>query len=206
MKQHRVSVFILLAGIVIIIGILGYRNQPAASSEPPLESSSVSEIEKVPFLFQFDSQWSDERYGDGTMAENGCGPTCLAMVAQYLTGNEELTPLYIAQYADRSGYYVNGAGSSWDLMREGCEAFGIRSEELPLSESAMTDALDNGHPIILAVRPGDFTTVGHFIVLSGYCEDGFSVHDPNSRERSEKLWSYETLSTQISNIWAFSLK
>ena len=50
--------------------------------------------------------------------------------------------------------------------------------------------------------PGDFTTKGHFIVIVG-AEEGFRVNDPNSRIRSNQLWSYERLSTQIGNLWAF---
>ena len=52
---------------------------------------------------------------------------------------------------------------------------------------------------------GDFTTSGHFIVLTEYTEEGFSVLDPNSKERSEKKWSYERIEGQIRNIWAFSV-
>ena len=49
--------------------------------------------------------------------------------------------------------------------------------------------------------PGDFTTTGHFIVLSG-CEDGLiKINDPNSYANSEKLWSYEEIADQIRNLW-----
>ena len=65
----------------------------------------------------------------------------------------------------------------------------------------MTDALESGSPIILALGKGDFTSTGHYIVLAGM-EDGlFRVNDPNSRLNSEKLWSYEELEPQIRNIW-----
>ena len=33
----------------------------------------------------------------------------------------------------------------------------------------------------------------------------FHVLDPNSNANSEKLWSYERLSPQINNLWAFSI-
>lgn len=65
--------------------------------------------------------------------------------------------------------------------------------------------LASGHPIICSMRPGDFTTTGHFIVLNGYENGQFHVLDPNSNANSEKLWSYERLSPQINNLWAFSI-
>ena len=64
--------------------------------------------------------------------------------------------------------------------------------------------LENGHPIICAMRPGDFTTAGHFIVLADVQEGKIRVNDPNSRTRSRELWPYETLERQIKNLWTFT--
>lgn len=52
------------------------------------------------------------------------------------------------------------------------------------------------------MRPGDFTTAGHFIVLYGYDETGFLVNDPNCAARSGRTWTYEELSGQIKQIWS----
>jgi hypothetical protein len=74
--------------------------------------------------------------------------------------------------------------------------------ELPLVKKKMTGALEEGNLIILAMGEGDFTSSGHYILLTGVEEGGFRVHDPNSRERSGRLWTYEQLEHQIRNIWA----
>ena len=66
----------------------------------------------------------------------------------------------------------------------------------------MKQALENGNPVILAMGPGDFTSSGHYIVLTGVVEGKFTVNDPNSRENSGKLWSYDEIAGQIRNIWA----
>ena len=50
-----------------------------------------------------------------------------------------------------------------------------------------------------------FSTSGHFIVLSGLEDGQFQVRDPNRRSTSEKLWDYDTLAGQITNLWAFSV-
>lgn len=68
----------------------------------------------------------------------------------------------------------------------------------------MKNALDDGAVLILALGPGDFTSSGHFIVVTGYTDGGFSVNDPNSRENSSRLWSYGRLASQISNLWSLS--
>ena len=73
-----------------------------------------------------------------------------------------------------------------------------------LSEDAVFSALENGHPIICSMRPGDFTTTGHFIVLTGV-EDGKSrVKRSEQPVRSEKLWDYSRLEYQINNLWVYT--
>ena len=66
----------------------------------------------------------------------------------------------------------------------------------------MVTALEEGKPVILAMGPGDFTSTGHYILLTAWEEDAFRVNDPNSVENSQKLWTYEELESQIRNIWA----
>ena len=159
----------------------------------------------VPLLLQWDPMWGYETYGSSYLAVTGCGPTCLAMVGYYLTGDETMTPDKISAFSQKEGYYVSGSGSSWKLISEGAQKLGLAAKELPLVKKKMVDALEAGNPIILALGKGDFTTSGHYIVLVGVEEGAFRVHDPNSRIRSEKLWTYEELEHQIRNIWSISL-
>lgn len=174
-----------------------HKNDEPADTVGPVEKGSF------PLLLQWDQRWGYARYGDGLLALNGCGPTCLAMAAAGLTGDDTITPARVADAAQRAGYWGPN-GTSWDLMRDGCREWGLASEELPLSEAAVTGALEAGRPIICSVRPGDFTTTGHFILLAGVEEGGIRVNDPNSPQNSAALWSWATLEPQIRNLWAFS--
>lgn len=159
----------------------------------------------VPLLMQWDTRWGYEKYGSDYLAVTGCGPTCLAMAGLYLTGNEAMRPDRIAEFAQRNGYYASGYGSSWTLISEGGEKLGLSVTELPLVKKKITDALEAGNPVILAMGPGAFTTAGHYIVLTGVEEGLFRVNDPNSYVNSGKLWSYEELESQIRNIWSVGL-
>ena len=158
---------------------------------------------EIPLLLQYDQRWGYGAYGASSVVVSGCGPACLSMVAAGLTGDNTITPYAVAQYADQEGYYVYGAGTAWSLMSRGAARFGVEGEELPLMKSRMESALREGRPIICVVGPGDFTTSGHFIVITGMRDGQFTVNDPNSTERSNLLWDYETLEPQISNLWAF---
>lgn len=160
----------------------------------------------IPLFLQWDERWGYRQYGGDFMALNGCGPTCISMVWCGLTGKSKWNPYKVAQMAEEKGYYVKGAGTSWELMSSGAEALGLSVENLSLDETRITDRLQSGDPIICVVGPGDFTTQGHFLVLIGVDSDGkIILHDPNSRKRSEKRWDLENLMSQIRNLWAYHL-
>jgi ABC-type bacteriocin/lantibiotic exporter with double-glycine peptidase domain len=134
----------------------------------------------------------------------GCGPTCLSMVALHLNQDSTMTPVEVARYADAEGYYTDGVGSSWTLMSEGSWHFGLVAEEISVVEEKMIDRLEQGKPLIAALSAGDFTDSGHFIVISGYKDGSFAVNDPNSLERSNRLWDYSEFQDQVRNLWAIS--
>lgn len=161
---------------------------------------------EVPLFLQWDPRWGYEKYGSDFLAITGCGPTCLAMAGYYLTGNENMTPGQIARFAERNGYYEAGFGSSWTLISEGAEKLGLTATELPLVRKKIVNALEEGSPVILAMGPGDFTTTGHYIVLTGVEDGAFRINDPNSASNSQKLWTYEEIEKQIRNIWQINAK
>lgn len=157
-----------------------------------------------PLLLQWDKRWGYASYGDNNIALSGCAPTCLSMVAVALTKNGTYTPDVVSNYAMSSGYYISGTGTKWSLMTEGGQRFGVKGKSISLNKKTVITELDKGNPIICSVRAGDFTTSGHFIVLVGVRDGKIQVNDPNCIERSNRLWDYDTLSSQIKNLWVFT--
>ncbi len=170
-------------------------------------SDNVGDIKdgEVPLLLQWDKRWGYARYGGSSIAISGCGPTALSMVIVSLTKDKSMTPYKVAKFAEDNGYYSDATGTAWALMSEGARKLGVESRELPLSKTVIINALENGHPIICSMRPGDFTKSGHYIVLAGINDGKIKVNDPNSKERSDKLWDYEKIEGQIKNLWEYYL-
>jgi len=160
---------------------------------------------EIPLLLQWDERWGYASYGENMIAISGCAPTSLAMVISGLTGDTSITPYKVAKYAEDNGFYVDGTGTSWSLMTSGSEFFGIDSKQISLSKDNIFSELENGHPIIASMREGDFTTAGHFIVLTGVSNGKIKINDPNSKKRSSLLWNYDRLESQIKNLWSFSV-
>lgn len=184
--------------------VLNYEKNKDKHEEIDL-SGEVSAGE-IPLFLQWDERWGYETYGDDFLAVTGCGPTCLAMVRCGLGGDTQWNPYKVASMAQEQGFYVEGTGSSWELMDAGAQQIGLSVNSIVFDEEHILSALESGMPIICAMGPGDFTTAGHFIVLTGVDDNGkVIVNDPNSKINSEKTWDMENLMSQIRNLWGYSL-
>lgn len=160
---------------------------------------------KIPLFIQWDERWGYKTYGDDFLAVTGCGPTALSMVCVGLTGDMNMNPYAVAKLAQADGYYVNGSGSSWDMMTGLAGDLGLSANELGLDADTIRSKLRDGHPIICIMGPGDFTSTGHFIVLTGVKSNGdVTVNDPNSRKNSDKSWNLEEIMSQMRNLWVYS--
>jgi len=181
------------------------KQYPEHGLDTPAETIEELQDDEIPMLLQWDPRWGYSTYGSDFLAITGCGPTCLSMVAAGLTGDNSITPYLVAEAAEDGGFYTEGYGSEWTIMSVLSAEFGITATELPLDEGVMKQALSEGKPIVCSMNAGDFTDSGHYIVLVGYEDGGFRVHDPNSPERSAMLWPYDQIADQIGNLWSFAV-
>ena len=159
----------------------------------------------VPLFIQWDERWGYLPYAGNYAGLAACGPTCLSMVAYYLTGDPIYTPVYMMEYAEANGYCGNRQGTYWSFFTEGAVKLGFIVKEEYKTEQKLKNLLNEGKLIILSMGPGHFTSAGHFIVVTGYENGYFTINDPNSYENSARKWKYEEFQDQIKNIWSFGL-
>lgn len=160
-------------------------------------------LNQVPLLLQWDERWGYYYYGDKVIGASGCGPTCMSMVYIALTGDLSMNPKIMSQFSEKSGFH-NSNGTIWTFMTEGANTLGLTSKVIEISKDIIIDELEKDHLLICSMSPGDFTSTGHFIVITGYEENFFKVNDPNSVLRSNEDWSYDILKEQIKQVWSFS--
>ena len=159
----------------------------------------------MPHLYQTDPLWANKPYAGSNIRIAGCGPTSLSMVYTYLTGKTNLDPVAMASFAEEHNFAPTGA-TEWRFMTDGAAAIGLRSTPVAPSRASIASALDAGMPIICCLTPGDFTAVGHFLVIKGMDSRGMvEIHDPNSPYNSAKRWPISQVLPQIEALWAFSL-
>ncbi len=162
---------------------------------------------KIPILIQWDQRWGYEPYGDGWIGDSGCAPTSMAMILIGLTGNLDWNPKTVAEFSESQGWYLPGIGTSWELMTTGAEMLGLNVEEGEISENYIRENLSSETPMIASMYPGDFTTGGHILVLTGFdADDQLLLHDPNSPRHSIQPWNLKMVLPQIKHIWKYSAK
>ena len=157
----------------------------------------------MPHIYQIDPAWSELPYAGGTIRQNGCGPTCLTMVYIFKTGHTDMTPVDMCALSEAGNYAPTGA-TEWSFMTSGAWQLGLNGTQLYNDRGSMAQALHSGAPIIAAVRPGTFTSVGHYIVLYGIDDaDQIGVYDPNSPSRSARRWGVVEVLNEIEAMWAY---
>lgn len=160
----------------------------------------------IPRFQQWDSRWGYLTYGNDNIGINGCGPTCLSMVAAGLLKDTSKSPDAIAEFSVENNYCTVASGTAWSLMSSGAKKLGLRSESVVVGSDSIKSALEKKQPVICSMKPGDFTTTGHFIVLTGLTEDGkLMLNDPNSVTRSEKRWDINTVVGQVKSAWTYTV-
>ena len=170
-------------------------------SRPTYDLSDCLNSTQMPLLLQCDERWGHGAYAWVLMGISVCGPTSLSMVCIQLLQDASHTPQSVASFAEENGYAVKGNGSAWALISEGGEKLGLDVTEIPLDEGRIIRNLEVGNPIICVMGPGDFTTSGHFIVLTQYADGYVKVNDPNSPIRSQKQWKLTDIMPQMNNLW-----
>ena len=148
--------------------------EPEVETIPSLDSLPLPPVkdvyDQVPLYLQTD--YPNHMYGSGTIANNGCSVTCLAMVATYLTDHEYL-PDELARY------FGGVAENNIQRLEQGAETMQLPWEKLENFHKAL-EALREGK-VVVALMEGQslFTDSQHFIVLTGYNENGLiMVNDP----------------------------
>ena len=115
---------------------------------------------------------------------------------------KDVDPVVIAKFSTDNGFLEQNL-TSWKLFESAAQKYGVSCVGVPMGEN-LIDILDKGSYILVSVKPGVFTDVGHLMVLSGTKDGKIILNDPNSPENSKKLWTQEEIKKEARALWVFS--
>ena len=122
-------------------------------------------------------------YGD-TLKTHGCGITVLAMMATYYTERPHLPK----EMAEKYRRYGSEQGTDFMLFVTGPAEMGFPLEKITSRWKDACEALAEGKLVVNLQLAGNFTTTGHFILLTGLTEDGkVLVRDPSYRNHTVRF-------------------
>ena len=165
---------------------------PPETTLPPETEPEKVIFDYVPAYFQTD--YPDVSYGSGTVATSGCGITCLAMIATYLT-DQEYTPPQLA-------YHFGSYGENHiDRLNYGIEQMQLPCWHTYNVEETLQAVREGCVAIALMGETSIFTTEQHFIAITGMGEYGkFMVNDPMKANYTGSRHMKESFATGFSHI------
>lgn len=204
-RDVRIVLAVALSTLLImLVALLAYwwlmpvtadADSPYAAAETTAPESTAVQAWKqgtIPSLYQTDSSWGAEPFGQGTIATAGAAPTALAMVHVYLTGNQEMTPVEFAHWGTRHDLTATGTDTIASYLEGAAGDYAMALEGISLDERGIRRALVSHTPVLVITQPGTFSPVASVIVLEDIDRDSHLViHDPTSAARSHKSWEFE---------------
>ena len=167
--------------------------------------SSAVPTTSIPHLYQWDRRWAYTIYSSASFGLTGCGPTSLAMVYQGLNRTVDRTPHDLAVLAEERGYMSEFNGTDSMFFLDVAGELGLTCWESYPDAANIRDELSQGHPIIVNLGPGYFTTNGHFFVLAGLADDGqVIVNDPYSVVRSSQTWDADFIAAETMAMFVYA--
>lgn len=181
---------------------------PGVGAGQAMTTGTASLTSQVPLFLQTDDRWKDLPYGtDGnkSMEENGCAIAALAMIgSHYGLGT---TPEILLEWA-RNDYYVYEIGTSWEIFSDFALSHGLYCLDLENDIDSAIAELRRQRLVVVSVRPGKFTDIGHIMLLTSYRDGKISINDPNDdegKQHSSRWFTPEAVAEDSLHFWSFHI-
>lgn len=156
----------------------------------PMDISAQMVNLKVPFYEQgHEAPWAEELLGNKsslTIRTHGCALTCISMMTSYFEDNES-NPSVMNQWLKKNnGFHDGWEGSdylgevnlNWPALSQFQQGYVYTRHDWKVQPADLVLIryyLDNGIPVISEVL---YRGSPHYVVLTGYDENNFTMNDP----------------------------
>ena len=220
-KKSRQPQIIFIGFCMLILGVIWlFFINP--TQDTPLQSASISQEEysqqanhtlkgnqiPTPLILQTDERWANDTYGSGdnnTLAQKGCAILSLTMVLSYFEGKEAV-PQDILNWA-QNNYFVAGQGTAWQIFSDFAHHYQLQYHDLGTDFQSVQHYLRQKIPVVVSVKPGRFTDVGHIMVLGAEADNQILVLDPNdtpAKATYKELFHPQDLTSEAVHYWTFT--
>ncbi len=132
----------------------------------------------VPLFSQGDPKWASNIYGSSgsTIQQKGCALASLAMALKYegISTDPAALNTLLKNNSDFVGSSVNWTAAARDASGDTLEFHSFRTSDLQY----LSQALSEGHPVIVGVNLDEDGAPSHFVVVTGYRNGQYLINDP----------------------------
>lgn len=171
-------------------------------------------MKAIPRLYMDDYRWCYQTIGGYYIAHQGCTAVSLTMAYLFLTGRDDTDPKKIAEIAENLDAVGIFGGVEDKKIGDICDELGLSSKMYSycsgIEKTSHADIrtakeiIDSGHVLLVGMNGETFGV--HMIVISGYNGDDFFINDPADREKSDRLWKFEELESEMMFMYDISKK
>lgn len=204
-KEH-VRTFQTAAGLTAD-GIVGTETWLALFELIPIKQE-VSVKQPVDYK-QYDSKWKNIIFTKNntnnrsqTIGNSGCGPTAMAdIVATWWDKN--VTPVEMCALAVKAGFRTDNSGTAWDFFRYVAKKYNATNFIQTSSYATAENAIKNGAYVVCSMKPGLWTTKGHYICWWKVDNKYVYICDPASAAAKRSKSNKANLKAQAKQYFIF---
>ena len=157
----------------------------------------------IPLFMQWDERWGFMEYIGGPMGTKGCCPTCLSMLYAGFSGRCDMSPYIVSRLATESGLCDAENGTYGEFVGYFAQHVGLDYAEVYDLDGAAS-YLSDGWALVCNLGAGEFTDVGHYVLVTGWADDAGSVqvNDPYNSSVDAQAWPLSTIYYECNSAYA----
>ena len=142
-------------------------------------------------------------YIGGPLGTKGCCPTSLAMLYAGLSGRTDMSPYIVSLLATESELCDAQAGTHGEFVGYFCERVGLEWADVTTIDEAAS-YLNSGWLLVCNLGAGEFTDLGHYVLITGWSGYDGDVHvnDPYTTSVNERPWPLVTIFYECNSTYA----
>lgn len=183
--------------------VAGFRTSYPGTKAGGLTEDDLPADGSIPHLMQWDKRWGYMEYIGGPLGTKGCCPTSLAMLYAGLSGRTDMSPYMVSLLATESELCDAQAGTHGEFVGYFCERVGLEWADVTTIDEAAS-YLNGGWLLVCNLGAGEFTDLGHYVLITGWSGYDGDVHvnDPYTTSVNERPWPLVTIFYECNSTYA----
>ncbi len=183
--------------------VAGFRTSYPGTRAGSLTEDDLAGAGEIPLFMQWDTRWGYMEYIGGPMGTKGCCPTCLSMLYAGFSGRCDMSPYIVSRLATESGLCDSEGGTYGEFVGHFAQLVGLDYAEVLDFDTACA-YLNDGWALVCNLGEGEFTDVGHYVLVTGWVDDEGSVrvNDPYNSTVDAQVWPLATIYFECNSAYA----